>query len=798
MRCVFLLACTTSVFGLSNAAIAQEAADSTDNTEAQAGVSATLDEIIVQARRRNERLQDVPVSVAVATPEQMQRNNITNIADVSRINPSLVATPGLTSGRSYPVFAIRGQSQQEFTLLADPSVPVYIGDVVAARMQGVNGAVFDVAAVEVLRGPQGTLFGRNSTGGAIVIRPNKPTDEFEGEVGITLGSRNMVNVDAMVNVPLSDSFQLRVAGAQKKDDGYVYDEILRENVNETDQQAARVSLRYASPTSSFESVTMYDYFRANDGGIGAFLDDIVEPPLSFYRTTDAYGAPRNYTSFTTLLAEQKARGPYRIAVGIDTFSKVKTHTVQNSTSMDLNDWLSVKNIVGYRHVRSAAVDDYDGTSNPVQQSERHDYTKQFTEEFQLFGEAGPVKYIAGAYYFWERGRNQGLSAAAVDPGDLESGFIREYPVLSPSDLSNTDVAATNESYAFFGQVDVQLTDAFSVTGGIRFNTDRRSIIARNRNIQGEDPNSGFACRFSRDLDNDPSTPETPRGSVTEEQCIVEAKASFSKPTYNISAQYKLSPDVLIYAAHRHGYRTGGFAARASTESGLRQTFNPEFIDDVELGLKSDLYLGDMFVRTNLAGYYSWYKDLQRALSVAPTGGGPITTAAINIGKARIWGIEADFLARPTQQIEFTANYAYTNAKYVEYLVVNPSNGSITDRTDDPFARAPRNVYTIGARFTPDISTNLGEFSIGANVFHTDGYSGLEDYQEGYVEVEGYELVNADVSLNGIAGSDVDLRLFVTNLLDKEYQFKAFPAVLGYSVDSAGTPRTIGVSVRAHF
>lgn len=728
----------------------------------------------------------------------MQRNNITNIADVSRINPSLVATPGLTSGRAYPVFAIRGQSQQEFTLLADPSVAVYLGDVVAARMQGVNGAVFDVAAVEVLRGPQGTLFGRNSTGGAIVIRPNKPTDEYEGEVGITLGSRNMVNADVMANVPLSKSFQLRVAGALKKDDGYVYDEILKENINETDQQAGRVSLRFASQESSLESVTMYDYFRANDGGIGAFLDDIVLPPQPGSRITDAYGAPRNYASFTTLLAEQKARGPYRVAVGIDTFSRVKTHTVQNSTSMDLNDWISVKNILGFRHVRADALDDYDGTSNPVQQSERHDYTKQWTNELQMFGEKGPVKYIVGAYYFWERGRNEGLSAAAVNPGPLESGFIREYPVLSPADLSNTDVAATNESYAFFGQVDVALTDTFSVTGGIRFNTDRRSIIARNRNIEGDDPNSGFVCRFSRDLDNNPATPETPRGSLTEEQCVVEAKASFSKPTYNISAQYKLSPDVLIYAAHRHGYRTGGFAARASTESGLRQTFNPEFIDDVELGVKSDWHFGDMFVRTNLAGYYSWYKDLQRALSVAPTGGGPITTAAINIGKARIWGIEADLLVRPVSQIELTANYAYTNAKYQEYLVVNPSSGAVTDRSNDPFARAPRNVYTIGARFTPDISSNLGEFSLGANVFHTDGYNGLEDYQAGYTEVEGYELVNTDASINGIAGSNVDLRVFVTNLLDKQYQYKAFPAVLGYSVDSAGAPRTVGVSARARF
>ncbi len=792
---MYLLGClaSASALAISAPACAENQVTGAPATADTATAGDADSAIIVQARRRDERLQDVPVSVAVTGPETLARNNIINVADLSRVNPSLVATPGLTAGRAYPVFAIRGQSQQEFTLLADPSVPVYIGEVVAARTQGVNGAIFDVAAVEVLRGPQGTLFGRNSTGGAIVIRPNKPVNDFEAEAGLTVGSRNMVNVEAMINVPLSDQFQLRVAGSSKKDDGYVYDEILRHNVNDTNQIAGRVSLRFANETG-LESITSYDYFHENDGGIGTFLSALVPNGL---RVTDAYGAPRNYTSFPTLLAQQQARGAYRIATGIDAFTRVDTHTVQNATTYEISDSLSIKNIVGFRHVKADGVDDYDGTSNPVQQSERHDYTKQFTEELQIFGELGNLKYIAGAYYFWERGRNQGLSVAAVDPGPIESGFILDYSVLDATSLSNTDVAATNESYAFFAQLDYNITDALSVTGGIRFNTDRRSIIARNRFMKNADPDSAFRCRFSRDLDNNLTTPETPAASLTEAQCEVRSKARFSKPTYNLSVQYKVSPDVLVYLAHRHGYRTGGFAARAGTESGLRQTFKPEFVDDVEFGFKGDWRMGDAFLQTNLAVYYSKYKDLQRALSLVPAQGGPVTTAAINIGKARIWGVEADVLFRPVPQIELTANYAYTNAKYQEFLVKN-ANGTTTDRSKDPFARAPRNVYTLGVRFRPDLSPDVGELSLGASVYHTDGYNGLEDYVAGYTTVKGYSLVSADISLNNIMGSNVDLRVFATNLTNKVYEFKAFPPVLGFSVNSWGPPRTVGVSVRAHF
>jgi iron complex outermembrane receptor protein len=217
---------------------AQEAARAAPADEAPA--AGGIDDIVVTARRRAERLQDVPLAVSAVSTAALERANIQNVAQLSRLVPSLTSVPGQGGSRSLPNFSIRGLSQQELTILADQSVSTYIGDIVAARTQGINSALFDIASVEVLRGPQGTLFGRNTTGGAIIIRPARPTDEFEGRVGVTVGNLDTFNVEGMVNVPLSPNIAIRVAGQRQRDDGFVYDEILQRNVNDTKQEGARL------------------------------------------------------------------------------------------------------------------------------------------------------------------------------------------------------------------------------------------------------------------------------------------------------------------------------------------------------------------------------------------------------------------------------------------------------------------------------------------------------------------------------------------------------------------------------
>jgi len=733
------------------------------------------DDIVVTARRREERLQDVPLSVSAVSGAALERANITNVAGLSRVVPSLVSVPGQGGSRSLPSFAIRGLSQQELTLLADQSVSTYMGDIVLARTQGVNGALFDIGSVEVLRGPQGTLFGRNTTGGAIIIRPNRPTDNFEGRVGVTYGNLDSFIVEGMLNVPLSPNILVRVAGQRQRDDGFVYDEILGRNVNDTAQEGARASVLMKND-SGVESLTVYNYFHEDDGGTASFIAK-VRPTGSLNGA--AVRAARGYRPLEQLLAEQQARGPYRIANGSNTFTKVETHDIANTTTIPLNDMLTVKNIVGYRHVKDNIFDDMDGTMNSLHPQQRIDRTSQFSEELQLLGETGNFNWITGLYYFWEKGRNQGLSTVgSVDPGLVEPQDIFGYPRAA---FSNTDVAARNRSYAAFAQGTYRFTDSLSLTAGLRYNRDKREATIRNR--------TATACRFTRDLDNNPATPET---AVPLSQCELNVSDSFSEVTYNLSLEYKVAQDKLIYLAHRHGYRTGGFGARASTEAGLRRTFRPETVDDVELGVKADWRMGDMFLRTNLAAYYAKYNDIQRLLS-DPTVLPP-TTVTTNAGKARIWGVEADILFRPVSMLELSANYAYTNAKFTEFIYPDGS-----DHSNDPFARAPRNVYTLGARLIAPLDSSQGDASIGISYYHTDDYIGNDTYVPVYTDADGYNLVNLDASWNRVMGSGFDLALYVNNLTKTKYEFLLINLdSLGYTSHTPGLPRTYGVTLRYHF
>ncbi|GFE82075.1 TonB-dependent receptor [Steroidobacter agaridevorans] len=733
------------------------------------------EEVIVTARRRDERLQDVPLAVTAVSSAELQHQNILSVAQLSQAAPALVTVPASGGGRSQPVFTIRGLSAQELSVIGDPSVSTYLGDVVMARTQGMNAALFDVGSIEILRGPQGTLFGRNTTGGAVVIRPNRPTDRFEGRVALTGGNFETFNTEAMINVPVGELLKVRVAAVNRKDDGFVYDELLGRNINDTDQQAARVSALLTLPGDA-EVLTVYDYFRDDSGSTPGFIKH-VNPNGSF--NGEAYRAARGYRPLETLLSEQQARGIYRVANGTPLFNDIKTHTFSNTITVPLSDDVSIKNILGYRTVWDELRDDVDGTESALFPQERNDRGHQVSEEFQLLGTAGRLDWITGLYYFREKGRTQAESyAGAVDPGPIEPRHVEEYE--GPA-YSITDVAGENTSYAVFAQGTYELLDGLKLTAGARYTRDEREATIRNR--------TRSACRFTLDQDGDPATPET---TPALGDCAVTNDASFSEPTYNISLDYQFADSKLVYLAHRHGYRSGGFGSRAASQAGLARTFEPESVDDVEIGLKADWRPGDVFLRTNLAAYYSKYEDIQRILTDPNVA--PVTAVTTNAGRARIQGIEAELMVRPIESLELSADYAYTDAEFTEFIAPDG-----TDLSNAPFARAPKNVYTFGARYTLPIDASRGDISLGGSFYHVDEYSAVDDVIPGVTGVAARELVNADVSWNAVLGSRFDLSAYVTNLLDKQSS-SLFVTLngLGFTSHIAEEPRRYGVSVRYHF
>ncbi|HVY86777.1 MAG TPA: TonB-dependent receptor [Caulobacterales bacterium] len=728
---------------------------------AEAQTAANSDEVIVTARRREESQQDVPLAVSALNTDQLARANVTDINSLQGTVPNLVISPGQGSGGSTPVFAIRGLSQQDLTHLSDPSVSLYINDVVIPRPIGGNIGFFDVASVQVLRGPQGTLFGRNTPGGAVVVTTQMPTQRFEGYVSETVANFGSTNTEAAINIPMGDALSVRVAGMKRDSDGYITDVVNGNKINTIDEGALRVTADF-HPTNTFSSVLIVDSATSDNGGTGS----IALPGSS--------GG-----------AAQALRDHYHTASGIPQHSDVDIFSITDRTTLNLSDHLTLRNIAAYRELQNNTLEDTDGSGNFILPIQRITSQNQFSEELQLLGEQSWGDWIAGAYYFKESGDDQGLSAGAF-AGCGGSENLTYQNLNQYSCYSNTWSTARNTSYAVFAQADFKLDSliqGLSATVGVRQNWDQREAVIKNR--------TATACRFTLDTDNNPATPEVNPGLAG---CALPLSKDFDEPTYNISLQYQANDDVLFYLAHRHGYRTGGFGARASTQVGLSRNFLPETVNDIELGMKADWHPANTFLRTNLAVFYEDYTDIQRLLTDPTTL--PVTTVTANAGGAKIKGAELEWLFRPTSWFEFSGFWAYTDASFTDFQ--NPFNPADHSLSNAPFARAPKNIESASARVDLPVPASVGDANIGVSYFHQDRYSANDTFNAAYSWQEAYDLVNVNGEWNHVFGSNVDLLFFVNNAFDNTYTTALLQITPTVNSAIPSEPRTYGVRLRYNF
>lgn len=775
--------------GLAQEAGQEPAAPAVEDAEATATEDTELrrETIIVTARRKEESIQDVPLALTAFDAEGLDQQGVVDLASLAGKVPGLLSGNSLGGGRSTPTFAIRGQSQQELASVADPSVSLYVNDIVVPRAHGANMAFYDIASVEVAKGPQGTLFGRNTTGGAILVRTNRPVDTFEAYISQEIGSFSSFITEGMVNLPVAEGVALRVAGQHRERDGYIDDAITGEGINTIDENAIRATL-LLDPGGSWRSITTASYADADNGGTGGI---ITFSPLGIFQPG---------------LADQAGRDIYTTASGVPSFSRIETQAIENETSFDLSDNLVLKNIAGYRKLDVHSLEDLDAVSALIFPVERIVSQEQFSEELQLQGEIGKLDFIVGGFYFHEDASDQALTAGLltatvlVDPGAVEPGSISGY---FPR-YSNTWVQPTNESYAVFAQGTYEITDRLSVTAGLRQNWDNRDISMLNRTYNAAVSTTEQTCRFTLDLDNDPSTAET---LPPIDQCVFQDSTSFDELTYNLSAEYKVRRDLLLYLAHRHGYRTGGYSARGNSEATLSDTFEPEFVDDLELGVKADWDLpGGAFLRTNLATYYAEYKDQQRIVVLASS---PPVTLTANAGNSTVYGAEFDFLFRPNELFEFSGFYAYTKGEFDEYLGPNGE-----DFSPQRYPRVPENAYSVTAAMLPPVPASWGDMRVALTFSHQDEYDYNDDYAVEVTSggapipsailinqaqiIEEQDLLNLRFDWTGVMGSNFDLAAFVNNLSDEEYLMPYMGIQGAYETRVAGAPRTAGVRLRYNF
>lgn len=803
-------------------------------------------DIIVTARRVEERLQDVPISISVYNQEALTSRNIVSPADLATYTPSL--TVNQRYGPEKSSFVIRGFTQESNT---SPSVGVYFADVVAPRAQAgtssgngsAAGQLFDLQSVQVLKGPQGTLFGRNTTGGAVLLTPQKPTADLEGYVEGSAGNFDMWRLQGVINLPLADTFKVRAGFDRNKRDGYMRNRsgIGASSFNDSNYFSARLSV-VADLTPDLENYSIFTYSNSFSNGygsriVGCLYDDIV-PGFSL-----SAGQRRTAQMGCDQLQRQTERGDGLLDVESSHPSpslKIRQWQAINTTTFLASDSLTIKNIISYSEFRESSAFGLTGDNFTIPDpappgvdpalagqpfwyihlypapGEDNVSQSTFTEELQFQGNAldGALNWQTGAYL--EVSKPLGWSNGYT-PQFLYCSDLAELACINPFGIGNiteSPYQTTWNNKGLYAQATYQFSEQWSATGGIRYTFDKMRQISETRRIipptiAGNDPI--YRCGDSR-LTGDASMRST---------CRAEASRKWEKPTWLLGVEYKPVEDVMLYAKWARGYRQGGINL---SNVGL-ESWEPEKVDSYEVGGKTTFNNGSVRGTFNVAGFYNDFTDQQITanLIAKPDSGFPGGTAIVNAGQSRIWGIETDASVTLFDSLRLDAGYTYLNTELIKIIVptLPPESPFLEVRptavTRQPLALSPKHRLTASATYTLPIDETIGDISLGATYVYTSSqYSSrsgefltltdgtLVPARDAVGFTPGFlpptHLVNLNVSWNGILGRPIDAAFFVTNLTDEIYPVNSTNGLnsAGYEAYLIGPPRMWGFRLKYRF
>ena len=722
MKLNLLTTCLSSVALLTINALIFAPNASAQTAQKQDRASAQLDEIIVTARKKSESLQDAPIAISAYTGEALEYKGVTNLEEIAKFVPNLNLqnNPSFSGASNSAAIYLRGVGQKEFLPTTDPGVGLYVDDVYIARSVGAILDLIDVERVEILRGPQGTLFGRNTIGGAIALTTKKPNQDAGGRIGLTYGTDNRLNLKASYNLPITETLSARLSAGVFKQDGYVErdDGIDLGNDNTL---ASRLSFNYDSTDGDLEIDVAFDYTKDSENGPALQLIAIDHTDLS-----------QLLPAFAALNAREGANNPNYIPVGppppmvfvhnvtagatapgvpcaivvanvvnvtsnpaapncYDTryirdddgnsgtapaYSNSETFGASLTAKFRINDNLSLKSITAYRELDSEFARDGDHSPFRIAQFSDVLSQSQFTQEFQLLGNHfdNRLDWIIGAYYFKEDGRNTNTLDFTVSKFQSGGDF-------------------GDENFAVFAQGTYDLTDRLHVTLGGRYTDESKTFT----------PDQFIITNYFAGISN--ILPAGHPLAALDAPFLqaggrvlphVEAKTSISEFSPMANIAYDVTDNVMVYTSYSEGFKSGGFtqrvfppiippytAAPGTQPVDLIPGYEPEFVKVMEVGFKAKLF--DNRLRLNAAAFDTSYDDLQVQVftSVAPV--------TKNAGQASIQGLEIEAQLAPGNGWFLEANFSLLDAKYD---VIDPLSTFVDP--NNKFERVPETSAGIGA------------------------------------------------------------------------------------------------------
>lgn len=702
-----------------SAALSQDA--TVERAEPQADTSAGgLDEIIVTARKREENAQDTPISITAMSGDMLEERQILNVAQIASFAPNVNIQPvGNVSGSSATITAfIRGIGQTDFNITADPGVGIYVDGVYVARSVGGLLDLADIGSVQILRGPQGTLFGKNTIGGAVVINTNQPSDEFELRLEGTTGRFNRADIRGLVNIPISDTLAVRAVASYETRDGYQRRLFDGGRQGNKDSFSGRLALKW-EPTDSFSAILAGDVNIRREEQAAIYLVENRDSPDLLQIVTTPNGTvafPSSNFGFNKLGGGAGQCGAPGELAPIDNPNCVSSRWVTgdidttwaggpNQSDFDL--WgtnltleydfgnVSLKSISAYRDQKSIIEYDFDGTPFEVLQLTNNINVWQASQELQLIGNVfnDRLAFVLGGYYLKEKGDD-------IEP--LRFGFAEFF---SGGEINN-------DSFAGYLQFTYKATDKLSITPGIRYTDEVKrfdpsaQVITRDLTAGGVIPAypDGVFVQFSRCIVGQPA-PQLLPGGFPDPACVpsatnptgrnilpaVEVSVVAKEWTPSLAISYQITEDILSYVSYSRGFKNGGFSQRIFPAELVTPEFRPEFVNSYEIGVKTELF--DRRLRLNISAFQSDYSDIQIVVNEG------ISPQFRNGGEGRIRGFEIEGQAAPTDWLRIDYGVGFLDAFYRS---VDPSAFPVN--VDSQFAFVPQWTATIA----PNIEAYSGD------------------------------------------------------------------------------------------
>jgi iron complex outermembrane receptor protein len=777
-----------------------------------------LEEIVVTARRKEERAQSVPIAITAFTQADLEKKRINQVKDLARSVPSL----SMTSSQSDVNALYSGYVR----LRGLPGSVLYFADVplgetdfnpTTGLTHGLSqGFYYDLDNLQVVKGPQGTLFGKNSIGGLISLSPKKPTDKYEGYAMATFGNYGDKEFEGAVNIPIvQDKLMVRIAGQRQERDGYTQNISNGKDLDNVDYWAWRVGVTFR-PTDDIENYFLYDgYYQHNNGSseilkyvnpqfvltklgtnfkpLGPNNQPCVGtvtlggPALSVGTVPGGCTTPSAlriglYPNLEQLFAEQQQLGPRKVVgQSIAGLGKDYFYGFTNATTWDINDNLTIKNIAAARIFKQLSTDDFTSVGlpilnigDPVNNKTWGDNSVQYTEEFQLQGKAldNKLSWVAGGYLELDHPLGDSL-----------------LPSAAVGNISYYHFHNTERSQALFAHGIYDLSDyveGLRFTAGYRYTWDYVSIQERGtNNIDG----------VIRDSSGAPTNCAPPANF--DENCHVGSNTHFSSYGWNLSLDWQYDPTTLFYVRSGNAYRPGGTNPQVPVQF---QDLKPEHVTDVELGVKSDWNIGDFHARTNADIFHTDYKAIQvnkLVQVVDSTGTTHAATLEQNAASAELEGAEFEGTFVPVASVEISPHASYIYAHYNQYPTIFGANSS---GPNTPFFFVPKWQYGITGTYHLPVDESWGDIAIQLDY----SWIGQQYFTVTQGEIQNilpsYENFNLRVDWTNVFGAPVDLGAFVTNLTDNLHAtgIQTIYTTLGFTSAAYNPPRMFGFSIKYRF